>query len=117
MTPFGIKIRLNSNAFTRTFIWRKATRKIKEFFDGIGREEMEYIITNDRNLLDYIPQEQKNAWKASTKLYGDFIRDLTDDEVYSWAPNDWRDFIEAQPGGRDWTYRLITSIRTFLLSA
>ena len=116
--PFGIKgLVFNSNSFTRTFIGRKARRTLQEFLDGIGHEEMEYIITNDRNLLDYIPNELKINWKANTKPYGEFINSLTNDEVYSWISGDWRAFIEAQPNGRDWAYRLISSIRSYLLSA
>ena len=114
MRPFGIS--LNSEKFVREFVGRRAGRWLKQFFDGIGNENLAFLISQNKNLVDYIPSDKKYAYKSFIQPYRDYAKFFTDDGIYSWVPEDLKGIIEAQPNGRQWIYNQLTSIRKFLFS-
>lgn len=106
------KFKFNPAAFGHTLIARKAERWLKAQFDAIGQENMTYIVNNNRNLLDYVPAEMKANWKIQSAEYKEMFPQFTDEEVYGWVPQYWRNFIEAIPGGKDWGMRQVSHIRS-----
>jgi hypothetical protein len=115
--PLGISF--NAGSFTKSFIGRRAKRWLKTAFDAIGGvENMVFLIENDKTLIDYIPKEQRYELKAQFKeRFSDYLKFLTDDDVYSWLPDDYRGVIEATQKGREWAYHQIKLIRDFLTAS
>ena len=107
--PFGLKF--DSSAFAKTLIGRKASRRISTMFAGIGKDNLVYLIQNDKDFLDYIPSDQLYQYRSSSQAYKDYAEFFSDDDIYKWIPDPWKSIIEAQPTGREWVYRQLQFIR------
>ncbi len=105
-------IKFNPTAFGHTFVARRAERWLNEQFDAIGKDNMVYVVENNRNLLDYVPAEMKAQWKIQSMDYKEMFPQFTDEEVYGWVPQYWRNVIESVPGGREWGMRQVLHIRS-----
>ena len=112
--PLGIKF--SGGNFTKSYIGRRAKRWLKNAFDAIGGlENILYLIEQDKTLIEFIPQEQRYEMKAQFREhYSDYLKFLTDDNVYSWLPDDYRGVIENHPKGKEWAYKQVKLIRDFL---
>lgn len=107
-------IGFNADKFTREFASRRARRLLKGFFDGIGNENLIFLISQNKNLVDYIPPDERYAYKSFMQPYGGYSRFFSDKDIYSWIPANWRDVIEEQPGGKEWASHQVSLIRAFL---
>lgn len=110
------RIGFSAPAFGKSFIRSRVRRWVKKFFDGIGgQSHILFCIENDKSLLDYIPPEHRLELKAQfQQRFSSFLDDFSDDEVYTWLPDDYRGVIEAHPKGKIWVYKLIKDIRSTL---
>lgn len=109
--PLGLKF--NSEKFTRIFIGKKATRWLQQLFDGLGRDNLGYLIKENKSLADTIQLDARYDYKALAQPYKDYAKFFTDKDVYLWIPDKWRDFIEAQAGGKDWAFKQLAFLRGF----
>jgi hypothetical protein len=109
-------IRFNAGAFTKSFIGRRAKRWLKGAFDSIGGpDNMLYLIENDKSLIEYIPPAQRYELKRLFReRFSDYLQYLSDEDVYSWLPDDYLGVVEATPKGSEWVYKQIKNIRDFL---
>jgi len=110
------KINFNANAFGHTFVGRKATRWLQSTFDGLGRDRIVYIVLNDLALIDLLPAEMKIHYRKLGEQYREMFPRFTDEEVYSWVPDYWREVIEAIGGGKEWGLRQVAIIRAAVLT-
>jgi len=110
----SIGISFDAELFAREFIGRRARRWLKQFLDGIGKENLIFIMSQNKNLVDYIPPEEKYVYKSFMQPYRDYALFFTNDDVYSWIPADWRDVIEAETRGKQWVSQQLPLIRSFL---
>ncbi len=110
------KIKFNASAFGHTFVGRKAGRWLKTQFDGLGRDRVIYIVQNDLALIDLLPAEMKIHYRKLGEQYREMFPSFTDEEVYSWVPDYWREVIEAIDGGQEWGLRQVAMIRAAVLT-
>lgn len=113
MSP-GIKF--SGKAFTKSLLGRRAKRWLKKAFDSIGGEQnILFLIENDRLLVEYLPPaKQYEIKKQFRERYIDYLKFLSDEDVYSWLPDDYRGLIESHPNGIKWAYKQIAFIRDYL---
>ena len=112
MPKFGIKF--NANAFAHTFVTNRAKRWLVNFLNGIGKDNIRYLVQNNKDLTAYIPREQLLMHQSQVKTQVGF--NFTADEVYDWVPGDFRAIIEAHTNGKTWAYRQLQIIKETLLS-
>lgn len=110
-------IKFNPSAFAQDFIRRKTSRWLDTQFTFLGKERLLFVIKNNRNLVDFIPPELLQKYKADAKAYAESAKQFTDDDVYSWIPDKWKALIEAEPDGKEWAYRQIPLIRQIILAS
>ena len=110
------KIKFNASAFGHTFVGRKATRWLQTTFDGLGRDRIIFIVENDVMLIDLLPPQMKLHYKKLGEQYKEMFPSFTDEEVYSWVPNYWREVIETIDGGKEWGIRQVTIIRSIIMT-
>ncbi len=110
------KIKFNANAFGHTFVGRKATRWLQGNFDGLGRDRIIYIVQNNLVLIDLLPAEMKGHYTKLGRQYRELFPKFTDEEVYSWVPNYWREVIEGIDGGQEWGLRQVAIIRKIIMT-
>ena len=116
MAPKFPKIKFNASAFGHTFVGRKATRWLQSTLDGIGRDRVIFIVENNLALIDLLPAQMKVHYRKQGEQYRELIPTFTDEEVYSWVPDYWREVIEAIDGGKEWGIRQVTIIRATVLT-
>ena len=109
-------IKFDGGAFGHTFVGRRAGRWLQAQFDGIGEPAVIYIVQNNRMLLDYFPAQMKVHYKKLAQEYKEMFPSFTDDEVYLWIPEYWREVIESVDGGKEWGMRQVACIRAFALT-
>lgn len=103
--------KFNPTAFSHTFVGNKARRWLGQIFDGLGESKIRFVVENNKNLLDYVPEQTKSNWRKQAKNFKPLFPKFTNDEVYGWIPDRWRALIESIPGGRDWGFNQIAAIR------
>ena len=112
MPKFGIGF--NANAFAHMFVTNRTKRWLVNFLNGIGKDNIRYLIENDKDFTAYISREQLLMHRS--KMNVQIAVDLTEDEVYDWVPGDFRAIIEAHTNGKTWAYRQLQIIKETLLS-
>ena len=110
------KIKFDSSAFGHTYVGRKAKRWLQSTFDGIGRDRLIFIIQDNLALIDLIPAEMKGHYRTLGRQYSELLPNFSDEEVYSWIPDNWREVIEAIDGGKEWGLRQVAIIRATVLT-
>ena len=110
------KIKFDASAFGHTFVGRKATRWLEEAFSGLGEERIIFTVRNNRNLLDYVPEQLKAHYKGQAQGYREIFPKFTDEEVYQWVPGYWRGVIESVEGGKTWGLLQVAAIRNFAMT-
>lgn len=105
----GVKI--DALGFAKTLVALKAKRAINQFISGLLPADIAWLIANKRNLLDFVPQEQKVTWKAQAGGYKHFLEPFIDEDIYLWLPENIRQTIEATPGGMEWILYQLKEIR------
>ncbi len=110
------KIKFNSSAFGHTYVGRKAGRWLKTQFDGLGRDRIIFIVQNNLALIDLLPAEMKVHYRTLGQQYRELLPNFSDEEVYSWIPDYWREVIEAIDGGKEWGLRQVAIIRATVLT-
>ncbi len=108
------KIKFNASAFGHTFVGRKAGRWLQSTFDGLGRDRVVFIVQNNLVLTDLLPAQTKVHYRKLGEQYQELFPRFTDEEVYSWVPDYWREVIEAIDGGKEWGIRQVAVIRAFI---
>jgi hypothetical protein len=116
MSPGLPHIKFNAGAFGHTFVARRARRWLQQQFDALGEKAIIYTVENNKSLLDYIPLEMRAKYKIMAKPYQETFPGFTNDEVYSWIPEEWRMVIESIPGGKEWGLRQVEIVRQFAMS-
>ena len=110
----NLGIKFNAKAFGRAFIGKKASRFIPKLFDGIGHDNLSYMIRMDRDVLEYVSAEDIERYRQAIYAYADIAdiaAEFTDDEVYSWIPKEQKAFIESHVGGKRWVMRQMAQLR------
>ena len=110
---FG-RVGFNPRRMANTFVENKAKRLLVDFLEGIGQDDIRYLVLNDKDFTDYIPREQLLAHRSMIKAQ--FNVEFSPDEVWSWVPEEYKAIIEAQPKGREWADRQFVTLRETLLS-
>ena len=110
------KVKFNASAFGHTFVGRKARRWLQSTFDGLGKDKIVYIVQNDLVLIDLLPAQMKVHYRKLGEQYRELIPRFTDEEVYNWVPDGWREVIEAVDGGKEWGLRQVAVIRATVLT-
>lgn len=112
----NLGIKFNAKAFGHAFIGKKASRFISKLFDGIGHDNLSYMIRMDRDVLGYVSAEDIERYRQVIYAYADVAVEFTDDQIYSWIPKEQKAIIESYPAGRGrvWALRQIKEIRKAL---
>ncbi len=108
----------NALAGVNTLVTLKGRRKLDAFLTGrVGESALCTVIQKHLWLTDFIPEEEKQAWKASASKYLDIIAQYSNETVYDMmVPPKWKLIIEKQPGGKAWALAQLQIIRDFLNS-
>lgn len=119
MTPLNLNIKFNPEAFAREFISRGARRWLNNFFEQIGLDNIAYLLQSNKNIVSYIPPKQLLDYRVKAAKYKDYAKLFSDDDIYSWLPDDCRALIESYPQGqgKEWVYRQFKHIRELMFSS
>ena len=116
MPPKFPHIKFNSGAFGHTFVGRRAGRWLQEQLDGIGKPAVIFMIKNNRSPLEFLPAKMKIHYRNLAQEYRELFPRFTDEEVYNWIPDYWREIIESTDSGKQWGLRQVAIIRDFALT-
>ena len=105
----GVKV--DALGFAKTFVALKAKKAINQFVSGLSPADIAWLIANKRNLLEFVPQEQKDRWKAQAGGYKHFLEPFTNEDIYLWLPENIRQVIEATPDGNEWILQQLREIK------
>jgi len=109
-------ITFNAGAFGHTIVGRRAGRWLQGQFDGVGKDAVIFIVRNNRMLLDYLPLDMKIHYKKLGEPYKEMFPSFSNEEIYAWVPDYWREVIESVEGGREWGFRQVVSIREYMVA-
>ena len=114
MAPLGIKF--DGVSFSHEFVARRARRWLKKMLDGIGGvNSVVFCIHNEKNLVDYLPPEVRYKYKKAAEANQEVTEMFSNEDVYSWIPDEYKAVIEEEPGGREWVNQQIALIRMFFI--
>lgn len=116
MSPKLPNIKFNAGAFGHTLVGRRAERWLKTQFDALGKERVLYLVQNNMMLVDLLPSQLKVHYRKLAEQYHEIIPSFTDEEVYLWVPDYWREVFESVDGGREWGIRQVEYIRELILA-
>ncbi len=97
--------------FAREFLTRRIRRELCKFFVGIDPENLTWAVQHNLSLLSFLPPETLREFMAKSSKYREASQYFTDDEVYSWLPEETRALIEACPGGIPWKQQELKNLR------
>lgn len=105
--------------FARKYVELKASGQLKKFFDGLGVEALTILVTQNKDIYDFLPEKEREGLKkiaANAQVQEAIVKKLfTEDDVISWIPDKYRQVISQYPQGKDWATRQIDMlIFTFL---
>lgn len=98
------------------FLGVKAGRIIGDFLKPWPESKLLYCINNHKFITDYIPASFRLDLKAKFNPHRDMLDGFTNEEVYRWIPQNYRQYFERTPGGKDWVLAELQHIREFLTS-
>lgn len=106
LMPRGL--RFNAERFSRKFVSGGAALWLGDFFGKLPEEKLVWAITHDKDLTSYFPQ----GAIAQSTMAQLALRHFSDEEIYSWLPEETRRIIEAQPKGQEWAIRQVSLLKT-----
>lgn len=114
MAPFGLKF--SSLAFSRAFVANHCRRWLQRFFDGMGLENHNILrlVEEKKGLSDFVSHKVLAYYRAEAKKYAEYGKLFSDDDVYSFLPDELKLTVEDHPQGKEWAYRQIEFLRSFL---
>jgi len=113
---FPVKIHINSYNMAMEFVSRKARRKLAEIFEKLGGiGNYEYALKKDRDILGDIPPQVLQSYSKQVNIPDDINKLFTDDNVYSWFPDEYKIVTEKYPHGKQWAMRQIHMLRSLLV--
>ena len=107
--PFGLNF--SPGPFIHTLAAKRGTRKIREFLDALGPERIVWAIKNNKELVSFYPPEVLGKLAAQNPIPKEYLDEFPDNEIYTWIPGEYRQFIEQHPGGKEWAMRQVAILR------
>lgn len=115
--PFGLNIDFKPDRFIHKLAAGRSTRKIKGLLDPLGHERIAWMIQNNHDLVEFYPPEMVKGIAKQNPVPREYLEEFSDDEVYSWIPGEYRQFMEQMPGGREWAMRQVSILRNMVVTA
>lgn len=103
--------------FIHTFAAGRATRKIKQLLDALGPERIAWAIKGNKDLVSFYPPEMVHGLAAQNPIPKEYLNEFPDSEIYTWIPGEYRQFMEQQPGGKEWAMRQVVILRGMSVNA
>lgn len=112
--PFGFTV--DGPGFAHTWLGKRATRWLRNMLDTLGGEKnIRFLIQSNQNILDKFPKNAVEHYRKQLRFPKQYIDSFTDDEVYGWIPEEYREIIESEPNGKEWAQGQVKQIRGMLI--
>ena len=116
MTFGGLLNSFNGSVAGKVFVGRRAGRYIGAFMDAFGQENFIQAVKNGKYITDFMETEHKIHLKNMALNYRHVFAAFTDDDVYNWIPENYRELLQSMPGGIEYGIGQVQEIRRFLES-
>ena len=114
MPSFLRRLGFNPRRMASTYVENKGKRMVVDFLEGIGQDDIRYLVLNNKDFTDYLSREQLLAHRSMIRAQ--FKVEFSPEEIWSWVPEEFKAIIEAQPKGREWADRQFATLKETLLS-